>query len=622
MVRINFIGMDDLNGIEEEKGSSLLRNINPDGKKDHPLQRQSGEVSDAQRASKDVCEASSSPINSVILGDCLEKLKTFPDNTVDQLVTDPPYGYSFMGKDWDKAVPRVEIWKECLRVLKPGAFAFIMSSPRQDVFCRNLINIEKAGFRTDFTSLFWTYASGFPKAHNISKAVDKKFGAERKIIARNPNSRENCDKSNTILESGTVGKTAYITEPATEKARRLDGSYAGFQPKPAVEVIIVAMKPLDEKGYTDQALSNSKGITWLDDCRIPYKGEKVWSADSGVQWSPEREWNSDCIRAGSQNGRFPSNLLVSDDVLDTGKNEGCSTKKKYLYEKGNYGIQDKYVNGTVTKQSRCFHYGDTGSYSRFFSLDSWAERNLPFLIVPKASPKEKKAGLDESISKKDLHPTVKPVKLMAYLITMGSRVGDVVLDPFCGSGTTCMAAKMLRRNYVGIELSRQYHEIALKRIDYVKPIGGERKIYKDISGSIIQNLKLIVGQQLRNNPIGVKIALKYYANKISEIKRRYSVVDIFEEKEKGIRSKLADLIRNEARRFVEPIKNGAGGSEAKIEIRIKNTPEVAGLCLVIKKLGQGFSPEAKTDNNLNTSDRNEFEVQDLIPYLPSLLGYA
>ena len=581
MVRINFIGMDDLNGIEEEKGSSLLRNINPDGKKDHPLQRQSGEVSDAQRASTDVCEASSSPKNSVILGDCLEKLKTFPDNTVDQLVTDPPYGYSFMGKDWDKAVPSVEIWKECLRVLKPGAFAFIMSSPRQDVFCRNLINIEEAGFRTDFTSIYWTYASGYPKARSISQLIDDKFGVKREPIARNPNSRENCDKSNTIYESGTVGKTAYITEPATEEAKRLDGSYAGFQPKPAVEVIIVAMKPLDEKSYTDQALSNGKGLTWLDDCRIPYKNEPVASRDftkqrssdgNQVQASKGNEW------IGNDRGRVPANLLVSDDVLN-----------------------------------------DT---SRFFSLDAWTERSLPFLSVPKASKKEKNIGMDESKTEKNGHPTVKPVKLMTYLITMGSREGDVVLDPFCGSGTTCMAAKMLGRNYVGIELSPEYREIAVSRIDSVKPINSERASHEYINGSIVQNLKLIVGQQLRNNPIGVKIALKYYANKISEIKRRYSVVDIFEEKEKGIRNNLSEFFRREAKRFVAPIKNGAGGSGAKIEIRIKNTPEVAGLCLVIKKLGQGFSPEAKTDNNLNTGDRNEFEVQDLIPYLPSLLGYA
>lgn len=261
MYKVDLIRKDDLSGVEEKQVSSQLDNLKLDGKKGRPHQKQSVEGSNSPPGFSDVCESSSSPLNTIILGDCLEKLKKIPDNSVDQLVTDPPYGYSFMGKNWDKAVPSVEIWEECLRVLKPGAFAFIMSSPKQHLLCRNFINIEKAGFRTDFTSLYWTYASGFPKAHNISKAIDKKFGAKRKVIARNPNSRENCDKSNTIYESGTVGKTADITEPATEEAKRLDGSYAGFQPKPAVEVIIVAMKPMDKKGYTDQALSNGKGTS-------------------------------------------------------------------------------------------------------------------------------------------------------------------------------------------------------------------------------------------------------------------------------------------------------------------------------------------------------------------------
>ena len=113
--------------------------------------------------------------------------------------------------------------------------------------------------------------------------------------------------------------------------------------------------------------------------------------------------------------------------------------------------------------------------SRYFSLDAWADfnikdlpeqvqRNLPFLIAPKASKKEKNAGLDVSEIKKDKHPTVKPVKLMAYLITMGSREGDMVLDPFSGSGTTCVAASLLNRRYVGIEIMEEYFEIASRRI--------------------------------------------------------------------------------------------------------------------------------------------------------------
>jgi site-specific DNA-methyltransferase (adenine-specific) len=382
--------------------------------------------------------------NNILLGDSQQWLKSVPDNSVDLMVSDPPYGMKFMGKAWDKALPKVEIWRECLRVLKPGAFAFVMCIPRQDLLSRMIADLEAAGFVTGFTSIYWTFASGFPKAQNISKAIDRKAGAVGKIIGRNPNSRENCDKSNTVYESGTVGKTAYITQPATEIAKKFDGAYAGFQPKPAVEVILVIMKPLSESGFTNQALSNRKGITWMDKCRIPYSSdEKLWYATEGIKWSPEREWNQDCLRSADHQGRFPANLLVSDCVM--------------------------------------------GEHSKFFDLDRWVEKHLPFIWVPKASQNEKEAGLENlaemPIAKRDpgqylrnapfkkrtnvrrnQHPTVKPLKLMAYLVTMGSREGDIVLDPFCGSGTTCIAAMVLKRGFIGIEISPEYHEIALKRL--------------------------------------------------------------------------------------------------------------------------------------------------------------
>jgi DNA modification methylase len=353
--------------------------------------------------------------NRLIQGNSEIVLSAIPDNSIDCIVTDPPYGYGFMGNGWDHSVPRTDIWNECLRVLKPGAFAFIMSAPRQDVLGRQIFCIEEAGFCVDFSPIYWAYASGFPKLASVSKAIDKKAGAVRKIIKRNPNSRENCGISNTIYESGTVGKTAYITLPATEKAKEFDGSYAGFQPKPAVEVIIVAMKPLKEKTFTEQAESNGKGVTWLDDCRIPNQDNE----------------NAD---------RLPANLVVSDQAL--------------------------------------------GRASKFFNLDAWEDVRLPFILSPKASRKEKEAGLQESDDmekigkdiasklrpepRKNPHPTVKPLKLMSYLITMGSREGDMVLDPFCGTGTTCIAVMMLKRDFIGIEILPEYHEIALKRLEHFR----------------------------------------------------------------------------------------------------------------------------------------------------------
>jgi len=357
-------------------------------------------------------------INTVIQGDCMEKLKPIPDNSVGLLVTDTPYGIKFMGKDWDKTMPGVDIWKEVLRVLKPGAFAFVMSAPRQDVLSRMITRLEDAGFITNFTPLYWTYARGLPKSHKISLAIDKKECREqvKGKLGRKP----------TKEEFKKAWKEFRKDEnPETEQAKHFDGSYGGFQPKPAVEVIIVAMKPMSEKTYIGQALNNGKGITWLDDCRIPYKSDREkWKQKTGIRWSPERCWNSDCRRSSHDAGRFPANLLVSDDAL--------------------------------------------GEHSRFFSLDTWAEKipadithNLPFLMVKKASTKEKTC--DGKIP--NSHETVKPIKLMSCLITMGSREGDVVLDPFCGSATTCVAAKMLNRKFIGIELSEEYHKIATQRVE-------------------------------------------------------------------------------------------------------------------------------------------------------------
>jgi len=416
-------------------------------------------------------------------------LKPIADNSVDLLITDPPYGITFMGKDWDKAIPAVDIWKESLRVLKPGAFAFVMSAPRQDVLSRMIARLEDAGFITNFTPLYWTYATGFPKAYNIAKGIEgklklgsAKWNEWKKLEGKkgaNTLGYSKLQHQQGFRDKNYQGTERNITvDLKTPEARHFDGSYAGFQPKPAVEVIIVAMKPMDTNTYVDQALDNGKGITWMGNCRISYKSNDMPTScrrtkDFFNEDGKHELWNA------SNEGRYPANLLISDNVLDDGKeHKGAPISAK--------GLE---IKSGVTKigggQFNCV-YGDSGGYSRFFSLDAWAERNLPFLIVPKASKREKNAGLDtfkyktvndgrkEDIDdpfqrgttpRKNTHPTVKPIQLMSYLITMGSREGDVVLDPFCGSATSCVAAKMLSRNYIGIELSEEYHKIATQKVE-------------------------------------------------------------------------------------------------------------------------------------------------------------
>ena len=436
-------------------------------------------------------------------GNSLELLKEIKSDTVDCMVTDPPYGISFMNKNWDKAVPDIAIWKECLRVMKPGAFAFVMCSPRSDVQAEMVIKLKEAGFEVGFTPIYWVYASGFPKAMNISKAVDRKLGIEPNVVGI----AKGMAKQNPEFNGTAQGrKENYLkpeyekTIPTSEEAKKLDGSYAGFQPKPAVEVIIVAMKPLSEKTYVDQALKNGKGITWLDDGRIPYQSDNdkdgaIWGNDFNIRYTEyDGGWKSRGEKLlASDKGRFSANLLVQDKAIDTGIITKSTPSIQPPDNKGGTGnsLVFKHPNGSVVP------YDDSGDLSRYFDLDMWYSKNVeelpdyikrifPFLYVPKPSNSERNEDLDifdeQTVNdgrkknidnafqrgetlRKNIHPTVKPLKLMVYLVTIGSRSGDTILDPFMGSGTTGVASKILHRDFIGFEIEGKYFEIAQQRIE-------------------------------------------------------------------------------------------------------------------------------------------------------------
>lgn len=378
-------------------------------------------------------------LQKLIHGDCLDVLKTIQDCSVDLLVTDIPYGISFKNQSWDKEVPGVSIFKECYRVMKPGAFFFTTFTPRMDRICAAVFNLQEAGFQTDFSFLGWCYAVGAPKPINISKAIDKKLGIKAQIIGHNKVIDFNCSGAgfrNNIHEKHRY-RIIPITAPSSPGAKKFEGTYGGCQLKPALEPILVAMKPRSEKTYVEQALKNGKGITRIDNCRIPYgKGEKTPMRDftkqkpsAGAQMpkSIGREW------VGHDNGRFPSNLLVCDNML--------------------------------------------GEKSKFFDLDRWFEEGLkklpkeaqetfPAMYIPKPSPKEKNAGIGGQGEDHNIHLTTKPVKLMNWLITLGSDQGDLICDPFMGSGTTLVSAAMLDRAFIGIERKKEYFEIAQQRVKH------------------------------------------------------------------------------------------------------------------------------------------------------------
>ena len=440
-------------------------------------------------------------------GDCLSELKLLEDSSVDLVCTDPPYGYSFMGKDWDKAVPSVEIWRECLRVLKPGCFAFVMSAPRSDVQCEMILKLKEAGFEVGFSPIYWAYANGFPKACNISKMIDKRLGVKQEIKGfqewNNPMNKpatSHYDKVNARDENPLP-----IYGATSVEAKELDGLFGGFQPKPAVEVVLVVMKPIEEKTYVEQALKNGHGGTWLGRCRIPYANETdIWKAQNavidnsigggkmGLMTAHSLHKGTEAERYDSQgnnDGRFPANLLVSDNVLDN----GVPTSQGHWSKSKTTGFGE-FGNG----KSEYFGVGDKSKaegFSRYFSLDAWWDKavkelpeeqrkTFPFLITPKASKSEKNKGLEQFETKQvndgrnilpdnafqrgkterlNIHPTVKPLKLMQYLVTLGCNKGEIVLDPFVGSGTTCIASKLQGRKSIGVEMNKEYFEIAKAR---------------------------------------------------------------------------------------------------------------------------------------------------------------
>jgi len=224
------------------------------------------------------------------------------------------------------------------------------------------------------------------------------------------------------------------------------------------------MRPLSEKTYLDQALKNGKGVSWLTDCKIPWASDDdMWKARDNVVMNTDGRTcygsYNNYDKAPDNGGRFPANLLVSDDAL----NDGRITKSKQGVRIAGAGAlgQNAGWNDHQNKPTAHYNHGDSGSFSRYFDLDAWfksklpeqAQKTFPYLIVPKPSKNEKNMhGVNN-------HPTVKPLKLMSYLITMGSREGDLVLDPFAGSGTTLEAANLLKRRFIGCESDEKYRDI-------------------------------------------------------------------------------------------------------------------------------------------------------------------
>src|SRR5690625_3378727 len=392
-------------------------------------------------------------------GESTEVLKSLEDNSIDSVVCDPPYGLSkepdiskvisewvngddsfvpdgkgFMSKEWDGFVPPPSLWKEVHRVLKPGGHALIFAGTRtQDLMT---ISLRLAGFEVRDV-IEWLYFSGFPKSHNVSKAFDRRAGAEREKVGEYTISGTVDIQGGNYNSGKTTTKTLDITAPATDLARKYDGW--GTALKPAHEPIIVVRKPLIDAdtgrklSVADCVEKYGTGAINIDASRIATFGEDAekhkaeWNrtqsakqSDTATFLSP-KEKEAD-LRAFAKDGRFPANCITLDS--------------------------DEF-------------------YSKYFNVGqaNVSQANIsPEELSKKASKKDRSSDWQGEEIDGNVHPTVKPTDLMAWLVRLVTPIDGTVLDPFAGSGSTLVAAKREGFGFVGVELTEEYIPIIEARV--------------------------------------------------------------------------------------------------------------------------------------------------------------
>ena len=410
--------------------------------------------------------------------DCIIALQEFIDDgvQVDSVVTDPPYELGFMGKSWDSTgiAFQKDVWELVFKVLKPGGHLLSFGGSR--TYHRMAVAIEDAGFEIR-DQIMWLYGSGFPKSHNIGKAIDKKPNADLNAFSKALKERRielgySLMEADKLITGGTTmysflegrknndvyppnkeywekikehfgmdswekiiennlkvvgekdgnfgyqkdGKrwknTTNETELTSETAKQYEGW--GTALKPAHEPIVMARKPLSEKTVADNVLKHGTGGINIDGCRVEGdRNAKSRVRKAGSEFGQNSSWNAhknvDTVFDPSK-GRFPANII--------------------------HDGSEEVISG--------FPVPDKGSAARFF-------------YCAKASKKER--GIDNK------HPTVKPIALMKYLCRLVTPKNGTVLDPFMGSGSTGIAAKEENYNFIGIELNKEYYDIAIARIN-------------------------------------------------------------------------------------------------------------------------------------------------------------
>jgi hypothetical protein len=450
-------------------------------------------------------------MSQIIHSECLQALKKLPANSVDAIVTDPPAGIAFMSKSWDRdkggrsawVLWLTEIMTEAYHVLKPGGHAVVWSLPRTSHW--TACALEDAGFEIR-DCLYHFFGSGFPKSHDLSKAIDRRAQVEREVIRHKPrpvtsgtmagssDTRPWIEKSREIGYHEVAGPI-----PVTAEAQRWSGY--GTALKPSVETWWLCRKPIAGGSIADNLLTWGVGGLNIDGCRIP--GGDTTRATHNVQSGylsgsiGEGKPAKAPYSTGSTLGRWPSHLLLShtlycdeeqcaEDCPVRLLDEQSGVSKSAMGLKGKAGaakFSGKYANGEI--------YTDTGGASRYFTT---------FLYTPKTSRRERNAGCEALpvLDKEDRnfvsgikwnndprspnggyenkpcpplqnnHPTVKPIALMSWLVRLVCPPGGIVLDPFGGSGSTALACIAEGMEYILIEQEAEYVAIAQARIAHME----------------------------------------------------------------------------------------------------------------------------------------------------------
>ncbi len=383
------------------------------------------------------------------LGDNVATLKNITDNSIDSIITDPPYGIEFLGKDWDKNTGALETWRECLRVLKPGGYILAFSSAR--TYHQLATNIESVGFEIR-DQLMWLYASGFPKAQDIGKAIDRKAGKKDKNYGSSKGKGgevfeqfnhplcNKCGKGISYEAKCKDTDCGMRYKYQTAEAQQWSGWKTAL--KPAHEPIVMARKPFKGSAI-DNVLKHGVGALNIDESRVAYDSEADFKEYvNNIKGPLERSTAKAGDNIGMHEGKTGFKAQKGKVVLPSGGANGLS---RLTFGEGETTNADSFKQYTPNQQGRypANVIGEVEGYQKYF-------------YCPKVTRKERMPFNN--------HPTVKPVALMRYLIKLVTPDNSTVLDPFCGSGSTGIAAVELGHSFIGCELDANYVDICIRRI--------------------------------------------------------------------------------------------------------------------------------------------------------------